>query len=605
MLLSLTLGDPSQFDAAVQSLKESVNLYDQIDLLQYLASCKNLDHFIPDLDATMRNLLEEVYLKSRRLQYWSVARQASGLLAKTMPTLTNNLTDLVIRQKQVSIGSGSNEQLISTPLNPDALTKIINERCSDDVREGPMVQEIIISLGNFIRTIPHMFDGILRLRTHYIIIALREEISRVNHLDEEEAIEHLMQLSPFELHSLLGSVLSSPGMCNDSAIMIRDRPGGLLILSKDFDPSRQLSIEVPSLTLPPPKNTGQDGTSILVRAQSGGYNAGNFARTEVNGNVLPANTRGLHIWAISKDHKLVLEHASFDTHISTEESDELAQFIRKLPSGLIVVMASKDDFTEHLTQRAIDAIKSLGSKLIDSIKYRDSYVLIAEKDSPEDAIEAHKPANGGPTELIERQFAIVDKDDITPSDITQDNVGHFFPTSNGRWLRRRKNDGALNRVPANFFPRTWSVLDQCHGFKIGNHCLPRDPTVFEKTPEEFNFALAVEGFLGFFKDPAERQLAIEVLTLIYDVQQVSGPHFIDCTIDIPAIADAAVVEFWTKWVSQNKETFEKSPFFKHGLEYPANKDLARHLFYDLPLDDAEESTSGYLSKSIQHILFNK
>ncbi|CEG79151.1 hypothetical protein RMATCC62417_13649 [Rhizopus microsporus] len=605
MLLSLTLGDPSQFDAAVQSLKESVNLYDQIDLLQYLASCKNLDHFIPDLDATMRNLLEEVYLKSRRLQYWSVARQASGLLAKTMPTLTNNLTDLVIRQKQVSIGSGSNEQLISTPLNPDALTKIINEQCSDDVREGPMVQEIIISLGNFIRTIPHMFDGILRLRTHYIIIALREEISRVNHLDEEEAIEHLMQLSPFELHSLLGSVLSSPGMCNDSAIMIRDRPGGLLILSKDFDPSRQLSIEVPSLTLPPPKNTEQDGTSILVRAQSGGYNAGNFARAEVNGNVLPANTRGLHIWAISKSHKLVLEHASFDTHISTEESDELAQFIRKLPSGLIVVMASKDDFTEHLTQRAIDAIKSLGSKLIDSIKYRDSYVLIAEKDSPEDAIEAHKPANGGPTELIERQFAIVDKDDITPSDITQDNVGHFFPTSNGRWLRRRKNDGALNRVPANFFPRTWSVLDQCHGFKIGNHCLPRDPTVFEKTPEEFNFALAVEGFLGFFKDPAERQLAIEVLTLIYDVQQTSGPRFIDCTIDIPAIADAAVVEFWTKWVSQNKETFEKSPFFKHGLEYPANKDLARHLFYDLPLDDAEESTSGYLSKSIQHILFNK
>jgi phosphorylase kinase alpha/beta subunit len=128
MLLSLTLGDQSQFEPAVKNLQSSVNIYDQIDLLQYMASCRNLDEYIPDLDATIRNLLEELYVKSKRLQYWSIARQASGLLGKEIPTLTYSLTDLIIHQKQVSIGSGQTEYLISKPLSPDVLSKMIYEQ---------------------------------------------------------------------------------------------------------------------------------------------------------------------------------------------------------------------------------------------------------------------------------------------------------------------------------------------------------------------------------------------------------------------------------------------------------------------------------------------
>jgi hypothetical protein len=616
MLLSLTLGDLSQFDDAVKSLQASVNLYDQIDLLQYLASCKNLDEFLVDLDATIGNLLEEVYVKSKRLQYWSVARQASGLLSKTMPTLTNNLTDLVIRQKQVSIGSGSTEHLISTPIGPDALNKMIAEQCLDDVREGPVVQEIIISLGNFIRTNPNMFDGILRLRTHFIIIALREEISRSNDFNEEEAIEHLMQLSPFELQSLLGTVMSGPGMCEETTIMVRDKPGGFLVLSQEFDPNRQLSTEVPSLKLPPlghkkdkeelqaiQENERENiKGSIIIRAQSGGYNAGNFARAEINGNVLAANTRGLHVWAIDRHEKLLLEHASFDTHISADESEDLVQFIRSLAPGLIVVMASKDDFTEHLSKEAVDALKSLGAQKIDQVKYRDSYVLIAEKNGDR-VVEAHKSALEGPTDLVEEEFAMLKKHDIEPTEINDSNISHFCPTSNGRWLRRRKNDGALNRVPSHFFSRTWTVLDNCHGFQIGSHYLPRDPTVFEKTPEEFNFALAVEGFLGILRDPAERQVAVETLTIIYRMQKDKPQiQFIEQNINIPAIMDAAIADFWKKWVEKNKGTFEKSPLFANGFDYSAHKDMARGLFYDLPLERRDESTSSYLSKSISNIL---
>lgn len=609
MLLSLTLGDMSQFDSAIKSLQASVNLYDQIDLLQYLASCKNLDEFIVDLDATIRSLLEEVYVKSKRLQYWSIARQASGLLSKAMPTLTYNLTDLVIRQKQVSIGSGHTEHLISTPITPDALNKMIAEQCLDDVREGPVVQEIIISLGNFIRTNPHMFDGILRLRTHFIIIALREEISRVNGFDEEEAIEHLMQLSPFELQSLLGTVMSGPGMCEETTIMVRDKPGGFLVLSQEFDPANRLNNDAPILKLPPSKDHVHVDLSeenkkdvITIRAQSGGYNAGNFARAEINGNVLTANTRGLHVWAIDRLEKLVLEHASFDTHFSYDESEELVKFLSNLPSELIIVMASKDDFTEHLSKEAIDTIRALGATKIDQVKYRDSYVLIAEKDGNR-VIEAHKGASEGPTDLVEEEFAILKKHDIKPTEITKENIGHFCPTSNGRWLRRRKNDGALNRVPRHFFPRTWSVLDRCHGLKIGSHHLPRDPTVFEKTPEEFNFALAVEGFLGIFRDPAERQLAVEILILIYRIEkQIGDSRMVEAEIDLPTIMDAAIADFWNQWTEKNRQVFEKSALFQNGFDYHTHKDMARELFYDLPLEGCPDSTSAYLVNSIKNIL---
>jgi phosphorylase kinase alpha/beta subunit len=83
--------------------------------------------YVQVLDTTLSELLEEVYLKSKQLQYWSIARQAAGLLKKNVPSLSINITDLVIRQKQVSIGSGPKEYMISMPVAPDTLNTMIAE----------------------------------------------------------------------------------------------------------------------------------------------------------------------------------------------------------------------------------------------------------------------------------------------------------------------------------------------------------------------------------------------------------------------------------------------------------------------------------------------
>jgi len=619
-MLNLTLGDPSQFDQAIENLINSVNLYDQVDLLQYLVSCKPLSFRIENLDSTIKELLQEVYYKAVRLQYWSIVRQSAGLLQKVVPSLTINVTDLVIRQKQVTIGSGNKEYFISMPVGPEVLSRMIEEHCSgDDVREGSLVQEIIIYMGSFIRNHPEIFDGILRLRTHHIIIALREEISCMNNCNEEEAIEYLMQLSPFELQSLLRTILAGPTLSiNDTNVLVRDQPGGRLMLSsingrvrvlpsgsspdqisEDKRAMREMSLPIPLSATACSTNP----TEVHIKAQSGGFLSGNFCQIELNGNILSSGSRGLNLCVIDPVEKIILERVGFDTHISEDESEDLAKFIEWVDNGMVVIAVAKDDFTEHLTASARSAIESLGSATIQDVRYRDSFALIGIKGADKGTVtEAHKGANDGPTDVIEKVVQLSNVSDAD-KEVTAATVASCVPNSAGRWLRRRRNDGALNRMPTDFYPKTWKILERAQGLRINDHVLPRDPTVLEKTAEEFNFALMVEHFLRWIADPAERQVAVETLTVISKIQDRNPEmKIMDHDINITQIMNQAVESFWNKWTEKNKENWENSKLFSGDFGAESNRSLARKLFFDLPQQDGSESTFSYLASSVLKVL---
>lgn len=209
-------------------------------------------------------------------------------------------------------------------------------------------------------------------------------------------------------------------------------------------------------------------------------------------------------------------------------------------------------------------------------------------------MEAHQSSINGPTDLIEKTIQLESKVDDSQDVITTESIHSIFPNSNGRWLRRRKNDGALNRVPSsNFFPQVWTILDNSKGLVIQNHSLPSDPIVLEKTPEEFNFALAVESFLDWFADPAERQIAVEVLLILYDQHQTNQGW-----LDVSVIMNLAIEKFWTKWIDLNKTRVERGgDLFQNGTHYEAHVDLARKLFFDLPREGTE-SISTYIKASL-------
>uniref|UniRef100_A0A8B9HT71 Phosphorylase b kinase regulatory subunit n=1 Tax=Astyanax mexicanus TaxID=7994 RepID=A0A8B9HT71_ASTMX len=89
----------------------------------------------------------------------------------------------------------------------------------------------------------------------------------------------------------------------------------------------------------------------------------------------------------------------------------------------------------------------------------------------------------------------------------------------GQWLRRRRLDGALNRVPVGFYQKVWNILQKCHGLSIEGFVLPSS-TTREMTPGEIKFAVHVETVLNRVPQPEYRQLLVEailVLTMLADV----------------------------------------------------------------------------------------
>ncbi|XP_061103504.1 phosphorylase b kinase regulatory subunit alpha, skeletal muscle isoform-like [Conger conger] len=90
----------------------------------------------------------------------------------------------------------------------------------------------------------------------------------------------------------------------------------------------------------------------------------------------------------------------------------------------------------------------------------------------------------------------------------------------GQWLRRRRLDGALNRVPVGFYQKVWKILQKCHGLSIEGFVLPYSATR-EMTPGEIKFAVQVETVLNRVPQPEYRQLLVEailVLTMLAEVE---------------------------------------------------------------------------------------
>uniref|UniRef100_A0A6Q2Y9C4 Phosphorylase b kinase regulatory subunit n=1 Tax=Esox lucius TaxID=8010 RepID=A0A6Q2Y9C4_ESOLU len=90
----------------------------------------------------------------------------------------------------------------------------------------------------------------------------------------------------------------------------------------------------------------------------------------------------------------------------------------------------------------------------------------------------------------------------------------------GQWLRRRRLDGALNRVPVGFYQKVWAILQKCDGLSIEGTVLPAS-TTREMTPGEIKFAVHVETVLNRVPQPEYRQLLVEailVLTLLAEVE---------------------------------------------------------------------------------------
>uniref|UniRef100_A0A1I8P138 Phosphorylase b kinase regulatory subunit n=1 Tax=Stomoxys calcitrans TaxID=35570 RepID=A0A1I8P138_STOCA len=290
---------------------------------------------------TVRDLLKGLYEKACQQKLWGLVRHTAGMLGKRVEDLAKAVTDLLVRQKQVTVGMPpNNEYTITAPLPEADLRQLIHDAYGDDESTAMLTQELMVYLAMFIRTEPQLFHEMLRLRVGLIIQVMAKELSRTLNCDGEAASEHLLNLSPFEMKNLLYHILSG----------------------KEFAVS----------------SVARGNLSIVSCKSS----------------------------RVSKKSQIGLGD----------------------PEGEDAIIATIDD----------------------------------------------------------RQ---------------------------GQWLRRRRLDGALNRVPRDFYSRVWSVLEKCQGLAIEGRILQQSLTQ-EMTPGELKFALEVETALNQIPQPEYRQLVVEALMVL-------------------------------------------------------------------------------------------
>uniref|UniRef100_F6US25 Phosphorylase b kinase regulatory subunit n=1 Tax=Ciona intestinalis TaxID=7719 RepID=F6US25_CIOIN len=338
----------------VHRLHETMFLWEQADILHYLYTHKgpNWDTEIDgEPGVLVVDLIEELYDKAGQQGNWMVVRQMSGLLQKRVSGLSQSVTDLLIRQKQVTVGlpQEPKEFTITRPMPADELHGVITDSFGDDTDMAVLTQEIIMYLAMFIRASPALFTDLLRLRVGLIIQVMASELARHLSCSGEEASTHLMSLSPFEMKQLILNVLSG----------------------KEF------------------------GVIKSVRTSSAS--------------------------ATTLNHEISFQY----NRSSKADKSNFISIKKHLRKEILSI------WTQHSFDGQYDPASSPSS-------IRSMSALTA-------------PAAYAQVSILHKRFA-----------------GH----KRGQWVRRRRIDGALNRVPHNFYTRIWKLLEKCYGLVIGEHHIP-------------------------------------------------------------------------------------------------------------------------------------
>uniref|UniRef100_A0A8C4V871 Phosphorylase b kinase regulatory subunit n=1 Tax=Falco tinnunculus TaxID=100819 RepID=A0A8C4V871_FALTI len=154
----------------------------------------------------------------------------------------------------------------------------------------------------------------------------------------------------------------------------------------------------------------------------------------------------------------------------------------------------------------------------------------------------------------------------------------------GQWQRRRRLDGALNRVPVGFYQNVWKVLQKVSAFVSPSS---------QMTPGEMKFAVHVESVLNRVPQPEYRQLLVEailVLTMLVDMEV----HTIGGIIAVEKILHTANDLFYEEQKALGADD--------HMLERDPTTGICSLLYDSAP--SGRFGTMTYLSKSVAMYVYD-
>ncbi|OQR77192.1 putative phosphorylase b kinase regulatory subunit alpha-like, partial [Tropilaelaps mercedesae] len=218
----------------LRQLGETKDLDEQGDILHFLATNKGLSwdtglgqsHSV----VTVKDLFQRFYYEACKARKWGLVRHFAASLGKRVEDLAKSLTDLLVRQKQVTVGMPpANEHTLTRPLSTKEFRIIIERAHPGDQSTAMLTQELIVYLAMFMNTEPQLFDEMIRLRIGLIIQVMCSELERSLICSTQDAADALLSLSPFDMQNLLKNILSGREFSLKSM-----GPGSLSLSSKYF-----------------------------------------------------------------------------------------------------------------------------------------------------------------------------------------------------------------------------------------------------------------------------------------------------------------------------------------------------------------------------------
>jgi phosphorylase kinase alpha/beta subunit len=248
----LTGWEISNDDTLIRQLKTNTNLYAQLEALSLLSFRHGLDYKTGLSDASVRDLLEEIYERAGDQHVWYIVRRCAGLLGKYDINLEQAATEILVRQHALSLGrSYSSEATLTRPADSSDILHIIHSFNNHDVSEHIIIQELTIYLGMLIKSEPQLFTDMYTVRVGHILqlITVRQQ-RETNCVTLDQAFNQILCLPPYQLFQKVKETLADYNNTEDQLTIAEalHYEGDCLELSsarfsKRIDPKNQRQIK--------------------------------------------------------------------------------------------------------------------------------------------------------------------------------------------------------------------------------------------------------------------------------------------------------------------------------------------------------------------------
>ena len=199
------LNDWNKLDdqSLIQTLSADSNLYAQFEILNLLYQRHGLNFELQESEnhqCCLRDWFEEVYTRAGNQNAWSLVRRSAGLLGKYDANLEQAITDMLVRQKRISVGREySNGATIQRPASVTEILDRIRTYNSGNVYVHILTQELITYLGVLIKSDPVLFADMHTVRVGHIMQLIIIRLQRQLECTLGEAFDALLALAPHDI----------------------------------------------------------------------------------------------------------------------------------------------------------------------------------------------------------------------------------------------------------------------------------------------------------------------------------------------------------------------------------------------------------------------